>query len=175
MKIIEKIQEESIWRIERFASEKDKKAKRVYSRDEALKLFGVEQISEFNGNLLLNEGINELFTLICSATGTKFDNANAYLGVGDSATAEDATQTGLLAATNFLYKAMEAGFPTYGTAQKATWKSSFGSAEANFAWNEFTVCNTGANTGKNLNRKVSAQGTKVSGQTWELNLEISLS
>jgi hypothetical protein len=149
MNIIEKIQQNSIWKIARYASEEDKKTRKVYSKKQALRLFGAEQFTTIKGNLLLNEGINELFALICSATGTKFDNTNAYLGVGDSATAADATQTGLQAAANYLYKAMEAGFPTYGTAQKATWKSSFGSAEANFAWNEFTVCNTGANTGKN--------------------------
>jgi hypothetical protein len=133
------------------------------------------EVDEWEYNLLLNEGINELWTLVCAATGTRFDNTNAYLGVGDSNTAASATQTGLQAAVNKLYKGMEAGFPTYGTSQQAAWKSSFGSAEANFAWNEFTVANGNSDSADNLNRKVESKGTKSSGDTWDLTLTITLS
>ena len=129
---------------------------------------------EFEGNLLLNEGIDELWALVCGTGAVKFDNTNANMGVGDSATAADATQTGLQAATNKLYKAMDASYPTYGASQKATWRSTFGSADANFVWNEITVCNTAADTGKNLNRKVQAMGTKASGSTWVATLEVTL-
>ena len=127
-------------------------------------------------NCLLNEGINELFTILCSASsGTKFDNTNAYIGVGDSTTAASASQTGLQAATNKLYKGMEATYPTYGTDQKATWRSVFGGTDANWAWAEFTVINGDDDTHKNLNRLVSAQGTKTSGQVWQVDVEITLS
>lgn len=133
------------------------------------------EVQQFKQNVLLNEGINELFTILCSSGGTKFDNGNAYLAVGDSNTAASAAQTGLQASTNKLYKAMDASYPTYGTSQKATWKSTFGGSDANFAWEEFTVANGSSDSAKNLNRKTSSQGTKVSGQTWELTLEITLS
>jgi hypothetical protein len=123
-------------------------------------------------NLLLNAGINLLTTLFCGGSGTAYNNANARLGVGDSATAAAATQTALLG-SNTLWKAMDSGFPTYGTSQLMTFKSTFGSSEANFAWNEFAVGNA-AGGGTLANRKVSAQGTKVSGQTWELTLTITL-
>lgn len=129
----------------------------------------------FPGNLLLNEGINELFTLICGTGAVKWDNGNAYMGVGDSATAADATQTALQAASNKLYKAMDTSYPTYGSSQKGTWRSTYGSADANWAWNEITVSNTsGGDTGKNLNRKVQSMGTKASGSTWIATLEITL-
>ena len=131
------------------------------------------EVSEIDGNVMLNEGINELWRLACSASGTVFSNANAYLGVGTDATAAGATDTGLIGTT--AYVGMESGYPTYGTSQKATWKSSFGAAVGNHAWAEFTVGNADSNGGVNLNRKVSAQGTKTSGQTWELTLEITLS
>lgn len=132
-------------------------------------------VSRFPSNLLLNEGINEAWNLICGAGGTTaYNNANAQIGVGDSTTAEAATQTDLQAATNKLYKGMETGFPTSGSTQKATWKSSFGSSEGNYAWQEFSLRN-GATADKNLNRKVSAQGTKTSGQTWTVTLDITLS
>ena len=126
-------------------------------------------------NLLLNEGINELWTLVCGTGATKFDNGNAYLGVGDSSTAAAASQTGLQAATNKAYVAMDVSYPTYGTSQKATWRASFDGSTGNFAWAEFTVANGNSDAAKNLNRLVSAQGTKTSGQVWQLTLEITLS
>lgn len=129
----------------------------------------------FQGNLLLNEGINELWTLVAGGSATAFSNANAYLAVGDSTTAESASQTDLQAASNKLYKAMDASYPTYGSSQKITFRSTFGSSDANFSWQEFSVANGSSGTAKNLNRKVSNQGTKVSGQTWVLTLDITLS
>ncbi len=125
-------------------------------------------------NLLLNEGINAMWTLICGGTETAFNNANARLGVGDSSAVEAASQTDLQAATNKTYKAMDGGYPTFGSNQKVVFKSTFGSADANYAWNEFTVDNGAAGL-KNLNRKVSAQGTKSAGMTWTLTLELTLS
>jgi hypothetical protein len=159
--------------ISRWASEEDRKAGKIYTKEEALKLFRAPQFTTFERNCLLNSGINELFTIICSSGGTKWDNTNAQLGVGNSNTAESATQTDLQG-TNKTYKGMMTGYPTYGTNQKATWKAQFTENEANYDWNEFVVRN-GATAQKCLNRKVSAQGTKTSGQVWELTLEISLS
>lgn len=163
------------WQIDRWASEEDRLAGRAYSAEEAQALFGIGQHTAVEKNLLLNEGINELWSLVAGTGGVKFDNANAYLGVGDSATAAAASQTGLQAATNKLYKAMMTSFPTYGTSQQAAWKSSFGSTEANYAWNEMSVANGNSDASDNLNRVVSAQGTKTAGQTWELTLTITLS
>lgn len=129
----------------------------------------------FDGNILLNEGIDELWDL-GTGTGspTAWNNANARLGVGDSSAAESASQTGLQAASNKTYKGMNSGYPTAAT-QKGTWQADFTGAEANYAWNEFTVSNAADDTGKNLNRRVSAQGTKTSGQIWTLTLDITLS
>ena len=159
------------FKIARWASENDRIMKVRYSDKEAKKLFGTKQFTKFEKNLLLNEGINELFTLICSATGTKFDNTNAQVGTGTSSTAADPTDSSL---TSGVWKGMDVSYPTYGTSQKATWKGTYGSGDANQAWNEFSVRN-GASADKMLNRKVSSQGTKVVGQTWELTIEISLS
>lgn len=132
------------------------------------------EITKANGNLLLNEGITEALKLIGGITATAFNNANSYLGVGDSTTAASATQTGLQASTNKLYKAMETGYPSV-TNQTITWRSVFGASEANFAWQEFTVANGNSDAAKNFNRKVSSQGTKVVNQVWTLDLVITLS
>lgn len=108
-----------------------------------------------------------------AGTPTAFNNANARLGVGDSSAAEAATQTDLQAAANKTYKSMSASYPSR-AAQTVTWRAVFASADANYAWAEFCVDN-GATALKTLNRKVSAQGTKASGQTWTLDLQITLS
>lgn len=127
------------------------------------------------GNLLLNEGITEFLNLLVGGSATAFSNSNAKLGVGDSTAAAAATQTALQATTNKLYKAMESGYPAV-TNQSVNFRSVFGASEANFAWEEFSVMNgTDETTAKNLNRKVSSQGTKASGQTWQLDLTITFS
>jgi hypothetical protein len=126
------------------------------------------------GNILLNEGINLLLTLACGGSGTPWSSANARIGVGDGTTAEAATQTGLQG-TNKAFKAMDSGYPTYGSNQQARWQSTFTGTEANFTWNEITVVNAADDTGQNLNRKVQSLGTKASGTTWIAQLTITLS
>lgn len=162
MEVRDKIIARTLWRITR------------YENDEKFRRDDPYEVSEIHGNLLLNEGIGALLNLLIGNAETNYGNANAYIGVGDSSTAENATQTGLQAATNKLWKAQEATYPQI-SGQKVTWRSVFGSAEANFDWNEFTVVNASDDAGDNLNRKVSAQGTKASGQTWTVDLEITFS
>lgn len=152
-----------LWAIEKFASKEDFLAGKSYEKVDGLK------------NLLLNEGINELWTLVGGTGATKFDNSNAYIGVGDSNTAASASQTALQAASNKAYVAMDVSYPTYGTSQKITFRATFDGSTANFAWNEFTVANGNSDAAKNLNRLVSAQGTKTSGQIWQVTVEITLS
>lgn len=134
------------------------------------------EVLEFEGNLLLNNGINVLWQLAIGATGvTPFNNANAYLGVGDSSTAPSASQTGLLG-TNRFFKGMDSGYPSV-SGTTCTWQATYGGTEANFAWNEAGVAN-GNNpptSGTLLNRLVQSMGTKQSGQTWTLRLSITLS
>jgi hypothetical protein len=130
---------------------------------------------KFDANLALNEGLQELIDLICGlGTPTKWDSGNARLGVGDSNTAAADSQTGLQAETNKTYKAMDASYPQR-SSQTVEWRATFGSSEANYAWEEYTVVNAATDAGKNLNRKVACKGTKVSGETWMLSLQITFS
>lgn len=119
-------------------------------------------------------GLNHLAGAIIGEALTAFNNANAYLGVGDSTTAFSVGQTALQAATNKLRKAMMASFPTRAGAV-LTFKSSFGPSEANFVWNEWGVFNA-PSSGTMLSRKVESPslGTKSSG-TWELTVTLTLS
>jgi hypothetical protein len=135
-------------------------------------LIGVETI---DGNLGLNEGIGELIDIICGlGTPTKWDATNARLGVGDSNVAPAATQTGLQAATNKTWKVMDATYPQR-SLQTAEWRATFGTADANYAWEEYTVVNAPDDTGKNLNRCIASKGTKASGESWVLSLKITFS
>ena len=149
------------WTITKYASTKDYTAGNSYEKNVV------------NHNLLVNEGMNEVWTILCSAGGTKFDNTNAQLIVGTGSGAATATDTEATF-TAGVVKGMEAGYPTYGTSQKATWKASYAAGEANQAWNEFGLLNA-ASGGKLFNRLVEAEGTKTAGQVWELSLEITLS
>lgn len=137
--------------------------------------FPVERESIIEGNLALNEGIQGILDLIAGlATPTLWNEANSYFGVGDDATAAAAAQTGLLAAVNKEYNAVDAGYPTR-SSQTVTWRGTFGNGEAEFDWNEFTVANGNSNAAVNLNRKVYAYGTKAVGKTWVISLALTLS
>lgn len=142
----------------------------VHKYDAKGRLF---EIRRQEGNLLLNEGINCIWNIICgNGSETVYSNANARLGVGDSATAAQATDTGLLGTST--WKAMDATYPTSGTSQKATFKATFGPADANYAWNEWSIDN-GSTPNKNLNRKApAALGTKNSPETWILTVDVTL-
>jgi hypothetical protein len=147
-----------------------------------------EECAEIQGNLFLNEGIQRLqdMTMIATVTSNQtatnpWSNANAYLGVGDSNTAEAATQVELQAASNRFYKAMNATYPSR-SSQTVSFQSDYTSAEANFAWQEWSVAagattasGAGFTTGTtNLNRKVASLGTKSTG-TWTLTSQITIS
>jgi hypothetical protein len=168
-----------VWTIHKFREHRDRVYKAGHIQGLPLKyllenfeLLGALRIPK---NLLLNEGINLLWTLACGGAGTPWNNANAYIGVGDSTTTAVATQTGLQASTNKYYNPVDSGYPTYGSSQYATWRSTFGSSLANFAWNEITACNSGSDAGANLDRLVQSMGTKASGTSWVATLQVSLS
>ncbi len=132
------------------------------------------EVIEQEGNCLLNSGIDEIWDLVTGVVSGNdhiFDNAHAQIGVGDSNTAAVATQTDLQAAVNKQYNGMEATYPT-STSQQATFKASFATGEANYAWNEWVIRQS--TSGICLNRKVEALGTKASG-TWTLEVTLTLS
>lgn len=94
-------------------------------------------------------------------------------GAGSKIPAEVATQTGLQSTTKE-FKGMESGYPSI-TDQTVTFRAVFGATEGNFPWKEFTVVNGNSDSSDNLNRKVSDQGTKASGQTWTIDVAIQFS
>lgn len=113
-----------------------------------------------------------LASLAVGAGGTAFNNANSYLGVGDSNTAHAFSQTDLQAATNKLRKAMDATYPQV-AANVLTFRATFGTGDANFAWQEWGIFNAAA-AGTMMNRKVESLGTKTSSQSWQLTVTVTL-
>lgn len=138
------------------------------------------EVIESHGNLLTYGGASALWDLLIAAGNvTAFDNANAYIGVGDSSTAAAAAQTDLQAVTNKHREAMDATYPTHtdGTGSGAAsivYKATFESGDAEFAWNEWGIFNA-STAGRMLNRKVQAFGTKPASTAWSLTVTITLS
>ncbi len=146
-------------------------------------------VVEIEGNLLTIGGASVQWqTLIGNGTATAgaaltfFNNANAAIGVGTSTLAVTDTQTDLqAAAAERLRRGMDATYPLHtdstGTAgsKSITFRSTFGTADANFAWNEWGIFNSATDAaGRMLNRKVEAIGTKTSAATWVITITLSL-
>lgn len=102
---------------------------------------------------------------------TMFNNANSFIGVGDSTVVYAAAQTDLQAAANKMRKAMDATYPSGGT-NVLTFRSTFATADANWAWQEWGVFNA-ATAGTMLNRKVESLGTKTNTQTWQFSCTLT--
>ena len=148
------------------------------------------EVIQREGNLLMYGGASCIWqTLIGNGNGTAgqsltyFNNANAAIGVGTSQAASAATQTDLQAAAgtaNQIRKAMDATYPlhTDGTTASSgtvTFRSTFGTADANFSWYEWGVFNSAtAATGRMLNRKQESLGSKTSASTWTFSVSLSL-
>lgn len=96
------------------------------------------EIIKFN-NLSANAGIALEADLLIGAGGTAFNNANAYIGVGNGTTAVSAAHTDLQGASK-TRKAMDATFPSR-SSQTVTWKSTFATGDANYSWEEMAVFN----------------------------------
>jgi hypothetical protein len=131
------------------------------------------EVVESHPNLLLTAGATAIFNRLAGLGAvTAFDATNGRLCVGDSATAVAVGQTDLQASTNKLRKVFDA-VPTIST-NSYTAVTTFGTSDANFAWNEAGVANA-ASGAVLLNRVVQSFGTKTSLLTWVLTFSAALS
>jgi hypothetical protein len=136
------------------------------------------------GNLLTTAGLNRITSLIIAGGGQAATNTSARLGVGNSTTAAAVGQTDLQAvagAANRQFKIMDATYPQQSNGV-LTFKSTFATGDANFAWQEWcvdigtpTVVDGTTVNALMLNRKVESLGTKTSAGTWALTATITLS
>mgnify|MGYP001401675726 CR=1 FL=1 len=121
---------------------------------------------------LTNAFRDYLATKVTAGTGTNFDNSNAYIGVGNGTTAFAASQTDLAGASKSR-RPMDATYPQV-SANVITFRSTFGTGDANFAWEEWGVFNASA-AGTMMNRVVGNNGTKSSAETKVVTVTITLS
>jgi hypothetical protein len=139
-------------------------------------------------NLIVHAGWAALLGGIAGTSiGTKFSNTAGRVGVGTSSTAATAADvqlggdTGGSSTTS--YYQLVSGTPTITTSTAPAtlvFAATFGSGNANFAWNEFGIDNgtassvTTTSTGYVfINHGISAQGTKASGQTWNITATLN--
>lgn len=130
-----------------------------------------------HGNMLCNGGQDIIWRTLTDATkqgsNAALKDSAAYLGVGTSSTPTVATMTDLQG-TNTRSVATSTGYTVATRVAQRTWSASFGSGVANFDWNELGMFDA-SSAGRMFNRAVQFLGTKVSGQTWTVNLSLGFS
>ena len=144
-------------------------------------------ILEVPGNLLVTVGLNLITSLIIGAGGQALSHAAALTGVGDSTTAATVgdTQLGSNSTGHSRYIIADTGYPSQSNGV-ITMQSTFGTSDANFAWNEWgwvsaataTDSDTFAACGTSpilINHKIAALGTKASGASWVFQTTVTLS
>lgn len=122
--------------------------------------------------MALTNAFRDLVAQLATGAGTAYTNAVSHIGVGDSSTAFAATQTDLQAGANKLRKAMDATYPQV-AANVITFRSTFATGDANFAWNEWATFNA-SSAGTMMQRKVESLGTKTSAQSWQFTVTITI-
>lgn len=121
---------------------------------------------------LTNAGRDFIAAAITGNGSPNLINASTgYLGVGDSNTAFAVGQTDLQAASNKHREVLDGAPGVSGNV--ITLVSTFESADANFAWQEFGVFNNSSG-GTMLTRKVESLGTKTSAAEWELTVTLTV-
>lgn len=155
------------------------------SGDDMRKLVGApSDVADAAGNLLTTAGLNRLTSLLIAGGGQGLTNTATRLGAGNSTTAAAVGQTDLQAAagsTNRWFQIMDATYPSQANGV-VTFKATFGTADGNFAWEEWgvdvgtpTVSSGNTVAALLFNRKVASLGTKASGATWALTATVTIS
>ena len=135
------------------------------------------------GNVLVNVGINQLWAR-CVTAEQVWDTTHTGIGVGTSTTAGAAAQTDLLGGSQ-RWNACDASFPSAPGSQQMLFQATYGTSEANFAWEEYglaipdttSTSTSGATKPANyllLNRKATSLGTKTSSNVWVFTVTMTL-
>lgn len=123
-------------------------------------------------NLLLTAGAQALFNrLMGTGSVTAFDATNARLCVGNGSTDVAVGQTDLQGAIK-TRKLVDSAPSISGNQWSLV--STFGTADANHAWNEAGIANASSG-GVLLNRVVQSFGTKTSSVQWVLTATVTAS
>jgi hypothetical protein len=179
------------WRIDRYDAEQtawvQQRSGRSAPQGHDFARLGVDPYltTEETGNAILQAGWARVLanlTAVPAATAV-YDATHTRIGAGNGVTAINAvTDTDLSAAAGSANRWFQlvSGAPTIGGTipKTAAWSASFGTADGNFAWNEFGIDNGTASgntvTAPLLNRALLTTSTKASGQTWVATATLSM-
>lgn len=145
-------------------------------------------------NIFTTNGVNCLWTVVVNGLGAAntgaspaaataaFNSTQARIGVADGTNAVSAADTDIQSSGSNKTWAVVSGAPTI-TNNQIAFAASFGTAAANYSWQNFAADNCGGSNatsstrsgGTMLDHVLSNQGTKVSGQTWNPTLTLSVS
>lgn len=141
--------------------------------------------TEVDGNLVTTAGLTRLTSLLIGAGGQALTNTAARIGVGNAtspaAAIGDTNLSASAGSSNRWFQPMDATYPQV-AAGVVTFKSTFGTADGNFIWNEFgidigapTVTASATVNATLFNHKTSiSQGTKAAGQTWATTATVTI-
>jgi hypothetical protein len=138
--------------------------------------------SEVLRNLLTTAGIGRIVTLLNAGTGNLIASTTARVGVGNGAGTAAIGDTDLSASAGSANRWFQTCTVTV-PSNVLTFAASFGTADGNFAWNEWGISvgtatvASGNTIGSDilLNHKTSiSQGTKASGQTWSVTATVTI-
>lgn len=180
----------TLWRVDRWDAEQTHWAmKRMggfqpLDRDFAALNITPYETTEHLGNAVLQAGWARVLANLTAvpASTAVFDATHTRIGVGDGSTAVNAvtdTDLSAIAGSTHRWFQLVSGAPTIGGTIPKTcaWSATFGTSDGNFTWSEFGIDNGTASgntvTAPLLNRALSAQGAKVSGQTWTVTATLS--
>jgi hypothetical protein len=174
------------WTVRRYDIEASRAAREagiLAPSDEDFARLGIDPygVSEVDGNLLTTAGIGRIMSLLTGGGGQTVISTSARVGVGNGGGTAAAGDTDLSAAAGSANRWFQTSTVTT-PSNVLTLAATFGTADGNFAWNEFgidvgTPTVTSGNTvaALLLNHKTSiAQGTKASGQTWNATASVTL-
>lgn len=137
-----------------------------------------DEIVETLGNLIVNNGVTRLLSLLTGAGGQAITSTSARVGVGDSATAETNADADLGAAAGGTHRQFETA--TVSTATRTlTLVAVFTTGEANFAWAEWGIdigaptVAAGTTVNTLFNHKVVGLGTKTSASAWTFTVTVT--
>ena len=169
----------TVWEIRKYTEHQTEHARALIGHDpgeEDFQRLGIDpyELSTVDGNLVTNAGWQRFLTLANAGTGNLVTSTTAWVGAGDGGGTAAAGDTDLSAAAGSTHRWFQTCTVTNPSNVTLVFVAAFGSADGNFAWNEFgidigTATVTSGNTVNAvlLNHKTSiAQGTKASGQTW---------
>lgn len=148
-------------------------------------------VTEVEGNLICTAGLGFITAALISGTFDPLTSTRAFVGVGATATAATVADTALGANGGSAYYQAFDSNPTRTTTTVTNdaiqGVSTFASANANFAWNEWcwastttgaitpgaTLASITSGTETMWNHKIASMGTKASGASWVFTTKVT--